>query len=415
MPLIATGINKLLTFKKQTGLGVIATASGAQNMRRVTSSLDYKKATFESKEIRPSQQTADYRHGVVGVDGTIAGEVSVGTHQSFIESLCRMAAAPAVSSTGVTDCVAASTGTNIGTFTTTAGLFVTGVATTCLKIGMVVRATGFTTTATANNAANFLITNIDPTKKILTVARLDGLAIVAKTETGSVVFAEVGKHVIFPQSGFTRDYYTIEHNFTDIVQSERYTDCVISQMDVKLPATGMATVDFQVKGLKMTTGTTGYFTAPTAVSTGTTLAAANGALYLGGVAIGLITAMNFSAKGNYTLIGGVVGSNTEPDIFPGGLDADGQITVLFTDAVVRDYFINETEVAILAVFTTDNSPTSGFVAYNFPRVKMGGASKDDGEKGLVMTMPFKALENVNGGSNTNSQQTTFVLQDSAFV
>lgn len=413
MPTIATGINKLLTFKKQSGLGVVATASGAQNMRRVTSSLDKKKAAYESKEIRPSQQTADYRHGVIGVDGTISGELSVGTHQSFVESLCRQAAQTAIATASMSDIVSATVSTNIGTFTTTAGLMITGVLATCLKVGMVVRATGFTTTATANNGANFLITAL--TTKIITVARLDGAAISAKTETGGVVFTEVGKHVLFPISGFTRDYYTIEHNFVDIVQSERFTDCVIAQMDIKLPATGMAGVDFQVKGLNMTPGTTGYFTSPAAVTTGSTLAAANGALYLGGVAIALITAMNFSAKGGFTMIGGVVGANVEPDIFPGGLDADGQVTVLFTDNVVRDYFLQETEVSIYAVFTANSTASSDFIAYSFPRVKMGGAGKDDGEKGLVMTMPFKALENTLGGLNTSSHPTTFVVQDSLYV
>jgi hypothetical protein len=415
MPIIATGINKLLTFKKQSGLGTVATASGAQNLRRVTCSLDKTKATYESKEIRPSQQKADFRHGVVGVAGTLSGELSVGTYQSFMESMLRQAVNAVVAGASMTDIVAASSGTNIGTFTTTAGVFCTGVATTCLKVGMVVRATGFTTTAVANNGANFLITAINATFKVMTVARLDGQAIVAKSETGAVVFTEVGKHITMPQNSFTRDYYTIEHNFQDIVQSERFTDCVISQMDIKLPASGMAGVDFQIKGLNMTTGTTGYFTSPTAVTSGATLAAANGAIYVNGLAIGLITGMNFSVKGGFTMIGGVVGSNVEPDIFPGGLDSDGQVTVLFTDNIVRDYFLNETEVSIMAVFTTDNTATSGFFGVTFPRVKMGGAAKDDGEKGLVMTMPFVALENVNGGLSTTSLQTTVVIQDSAFV
>lgn len=410
MSVIATGVNKILTFKKQTGLGVPGLATGAQNLRRVTSTLDKKKATYASKEIKPSQQVSDFRHGVVSVDGTISGEVSVGTYQSFMESLCRQVALTAVVSAPMSDIVAASTGTNTGTFTTTAGSFMTG---NLFKIGMVVRATGFTTTASANNATNLLITAM--TNKILTVARLDDLAVVAKTETGPVTFTEVGKHTFVPQTGHTRDYYSIEHFFSDIGQSEVFSDCVVSQMDVKLPASGMATVDFAIKGLDMIAGAGQHFTSPNPVTTGTVLAAANGAIYLQGAPIALITGMNFSVKGGHTTIGGVVGSNAEPDIFPGTVTADGQVTVLFTDPTVRDYFLNETEVSLYAVFTTDNTATSGFQAYSFPRVKMGGASKDDGEKGLVMTMPFTALENPLGGPGTPSFQTTFAVQDSAFV
>jgi hypothetical protein len=411
MPTIATGINKLLTFKRQAGIGVEVGGMGAQNLRRVTSNLDKKKQAYTSKELRPSQQRSDMRHGVVSVDGTISGELSIGTYQSFTESILRQVAQPAAVTTGgLSDIVSASTGATIGTLTTIAGNFMTG---SMFKVGMIVRAIGFTTTAVANNSKNLFITAM--TNKVLTVATLDKTAIIAKTETGLVTIAEVGKHCMVPQSAHTRDYYTIEHNFTDIVQSERFVDCMITQMDVKLPASGMATVDFSVMGLNMIPGTVGYFTNPAAVSVGPNLAAANGVVYLNGAAIGLITGMNFAVKGNHTTIGGVVGSNQEPDIFPGSIDVDGQVTILFSGSTERDYFLNETEVSLFCAFTTDNTAAAGFQAISMPRVKMGGASKDDGEKGLVLTMPFTALENSAGGPGTSSHATTICIQDSAFV
>jgi hypothetical protein len=409
MTTIASGISKLLTFKKQSGLGTIATTGSAQNLRRTSSTLDKKKATYASKEIRPSQQRADFRHGVVGVDGTISGELSVGTYQSFTESICRQAVLAAVTSGALTDVTAASTSGAAGTFTTVAANWLT----LGFKIGLVFRWSGWATTGATNNATNMIITALTTT--VMTVARLDGLPIGAKTAGDSVTALETGKHTFVPQSGHTRDYYTIEHNFADIVQSEVFTDCVMTQMNVKLPATGMAGIDFMVKGLNMTAGTTGYFVTPSAVSSGTVLAAANGVLYVAGVAVALITGLNFSIKGNYTTIGGVVGSNVEPDIFPGDVTVDGQITVLFANATFRDYFVNETEVSIICAFTTDNTATAGFQAYSMPRVKMGGANKDDGEKGLVMTMPFTALENVAGGTGTSTFATTIAIQDSAFV
>jgi hypothetical protein len=411
MPTIATGINKLLTFKKQSALGVAAGTGSGQNLRRVSSSLEKKKASYQSKELLTSQQRRDMRHGVVSVDGTIAGELSVGTYQSFIESMLRQLALTAITiTTSTSDVVSAAVGANGGTITvTSAGL----MAGTKFKVGMVVRCTGFTTTATGNNTKNLFITAL--TDSVMTVVTLDSTAFIAKTETAAVTITEVGKHTFVPATGQLRDYYTIEHNFTDIVQSEKFTDCMITQMDVKLPASGMATVDFNVMGLNMTPGTTGYFVSPTAVSTGGILAAANGVMYMQGVAIGLITGMNFAVKGNHTTIGGVVGSNQEPDIFPGSIDCDGQVTVLFTDATVRDYFLNETEVSLYCAFTTDNTSTAGFIAISLPRCKMGGAAKDDGEKGLVMTMPFTALENTTGGAGTASHASTIAIQDSAFV
>jgi len=409
MTTIASGINKLLTFKKQSALGTIATAGSAQNLRRTTSTLDKKKATYASKEIKPSQQVSNFRHGVVSVDGTISGELSVGTYQAFTESICRQLVLAAVSSGALTDVTAASTSGAEGTFTTAGADWLS----LGFKKGMVLRWTGWATTGATNNSTNMLITALTAT--VMTAVRLDGVAVGGKAAGDSVTALEVGKHTFIPASGHTRDYYSIEHNFEDITQSEVFTDCVITQMDVKLPATGMANVDFMVKGLDMTEGTTGYFTSPTAVTTGTTLAAANGVVYLQGSAVALITGLNFSVKGGHTTIGGVVGSNVEPDIFPGTVTVDGQVTVLFADATIRDYFLDETEVELICVFTTDSSATAGFQAYSFPRVKVGGANKDDGEKGLVMTMPFTALENVSGGSGTSTHATTFAVQDSAFA
>lgn len=409
MTTIASGINKLLVFKKQSALGTIATVGSAQYLRRTMSTLNKQKATYASKEIRPSQQRSDFRHGVVGVTGTISGEVSVGTYQQFEESLNRALVVSAVTSGAQTTLSIAPTTGFAGTITRSAGSFLTDG----FKLGMVARCTGWATTGVTANATNLLITALTAT--VMTVVNLAKVAIPTKIAGDSVTILEVGKHTAIPTSAHTRDYYTIEHNFQDIVQSEVYTDCVATQMDVKLPGSGMMTCDYLFKGLDMTPGTTGYFTSPTAVTSGSVLASANGLLYVNGAAVALITGLNFSVKGNHTLIGGIVGSNVEPDIFPGDITVDGQITVLFQDATIRDYFLNETEVGIYCVFTTDNTATAGFKAYSFPRCKMGGADKDDGEKGLVMTMPFTALENTTGGTGTSTHATTFAIQDSAFV
>lgn len=410
MATISSGISKLLVFKKQTALGVIATTGAGQYLRRTMSTLNKKKATYQSKEILSTQQRRDFRHGVVGVEGTISGEVSVGTYQQFEESLNRALSVTAVTSgAAVTTIAAATTSGASGTFTRTVGSWLTDG----FKIGMIVRTAGWTTPATSNNATNLFITALTAT--VMTVARLDKLPVVTKIAGDNVTMLEIGKHTFAATSNHTRDYYTIEHNFIDVTQSEVYTDCVVTQMDVKLPGSGMMTCDYMIKGLDMVSGTAGYFVTPTAVSSGGVLASANGLLYVNGLPVALITGMNFSIKGNHTTIGGIVGSNAEPDIFPGAFTADGQITVLFTDAVVRDYFINETEVSIYCVFTADNTSTSGFKAYSFPRCKMGGADKDDGEKGLVMTMPFTALENPAGGVGTATHSGTFTIQDSAFV
>jgi hypothetical protein len=110
-----------------------------------------------------------------------------------------------------------------------------------------------------------------------------------------------------------------------------------------------------------------------------------------------------------------VGSNVYPDIFEGRVKISGQMTVYFQDAVFRDYFTNETEVSVAVVMTTGSSNTADYIAFSFPRVKMGGAGKNDGEKGLVQTMPFTALLASSGGSGFNVEQTTMQIHDSLAV
>lgn len=403
---IATGVAKKLVYKKQSALGTIATASGAQYLRRVTSTVDLKKATYQSAEIRSDYQRADFRHGVRTVDGTISGELSPGSYADFIGSSVRQAwQSPSTTGAIITVAAAVTTGAS-GTFTRSAGSYLTDG----FKIGDVVRWTGWTTTGVPNNTHNFLITSLTAT--VMTGTMLDGVAIGAKAAGDSVTCTVVGKKNWIPLTGHLREYYTIEHAYTDIVQSEVFTDCVVSQAMFKMPPTGMNTCEFSILGLNMQTDTTAYFTTPTAaVGTGVT-AAANGALYIGGVAVGLVTGLDITLNGNYSTPGGVVGSNVEPDIFQGSIDVTGNATVLFQDGTFRDYFLDETEVSLIAVFTTANTPNADFFGITMSRLKFGGASKDDGEKGLTLTMPFTALLNSAGGATVANLATTISFQDS---
>jgi hypothetical protein len=106
----------------------------------------------------------------------------------------------------------------------------------------------------------------------------------------------------------------------------------------------------------------------------------------------------------------------KPDIFDGRVAVKGNMTVFFEDATFRDYFENETEVTINCVLTTEDTATADFLSFTFPRVKVGGASKDDGEKGIVQTMPFVALFNADGDDGVtctvDSLATTLSIQDS---
>jgi hypothetical protein len=402
---IAVGIAKQLRYKVESTWGVAPGATGAQLLRRVTSDLDLKKETYQSNEIRSDYQVADFRHGVRSVDGGINGELSPGTYEDFFAAAVRQEWQTAATTTAIATVTAAATSPQ---FVRSAGSFLTNG----FKVGDVIRWTGWTAPATANNSKNFLITALTATD--MTGVFLDGTAVVAKASGDSVTGLLAGKKTWVPRTGHTDLSFSIEHFYTDIVQSELFTGCKVGSMEVQLPATGLSTVNMQFMGKDVTTNTSAYYTSPTAETSSGVLAAVNGALYLGGTAVATVTGLNFTINGNMTGEA-VVGSNTRPDIFEGRVTVSGQLTAFFENATFRDYFLNETEAALIGVFTTANTAAADIVVFNMPRIKLGSAQKDDGEKGLVQTLAFTALLNTAGGSGVNSLDTTISIQDSTIV
>ena len=414
MGTMASGVEKKVILAPQATKGTIPAVdlATAQYLRRVTSSLNVTKETYQSNEMRADRQIADFRHGVQSVEGSITGELSPGTYYLLMAAILRKNFADGVSDATNSAVAADSTTGAAGTFTRddVGGSWLKDG----FKVGDVVRFSGFT--ATANNSHNFMITALTAT--VMTGIMLDGVAVVDEAKGQSITTTVTGKKTWIPQTGHTENWFAVEHYFSDVDLSEVFYDLKVNSMAIKLPATGLATVDFGLMGLNYVnyaSASSPYFSAVMAAATGGVLAAVNGALYVQGTKVALLTGLDFDVAGNLSSEA-VVGSNVKPDIFDGRVAVKGNMTVFFEDATFRDYFLNETEVSINCVFTTGTGATADFIAFTMPRVKVGGASKDDGEKGLVQTMPFTALFNTAGDDGTTntvtSLATTLSIQDS---
>lgn len=413
MTALATGPFKTVAFKRQTGLGVVATGGAAtgQYMRRVKSTLDLAKTTFKSNEVLVSQQRRDFRHGVRSITGTMSCELSVGAYQAYMESICRQVVQVAATSGALTTITAAVVSGATGTFTRSAGSWITDG----YNVGDIVNSTGWATTGVPNN--NHYSVIITLTATVMTVTFLDNVAMGAKAAGDSVTMIAVSKKITTVASGQVKHYYTVEHWFGDISQSELFSDVVIAEMQVKAPASGMATVDFPVMGLTYSETNTQYFTSPTAAATGGIEASPNGVLLVNSVVVGIVTAFEMTVKGNYSVPGGIVGSVNDPDVFPGVIDVTGQLTVLFADTTIVDLFVNETEFPVTLILTNSAGATTAapnFTCFHMPRCKSGGATKDDGEKQITLTFPFTALEPtaLQAGAIDDA---TLTIQDSAFA
>lgn len=399
---IATGIAKQLRYKKEPSWGTapVDLTAGWTDLRRLQSNLNLTKAAYSSAELRSDRQMADYRHGSRQVEGNITGDMSMGTHADFVGSVLRRAFTVGAT-TGSQTLGVSATG-----FTRAAGSFLTDG----FKVGRVVRATGYATGT--YNARNFVVTAV--TALALDGKFIDGTATGVLAGAAGVTITEVGKTTFAPLTGHTDESYSIEHWHPDIAQSKRFAGCKISQMDLNLPATGLAEAGFTIMGKDMTTGTAAYFTGTGTKSTGAALAAVNGVLYIGGVAVADVTGMNIVVNGNYTT-GEVIGSNTKPDMFQGRIDVTGQLTAYLRDGVFRDMFKDETEASVTVVLTADNTANAHFIAITLPRIKVGGQTEDDGDKGLIQTVPFTALLNTAGGTGLATEATTISYQDSSLV
>lgn len=399
----AVGSFKQVAVKAETTYGTIPAASGAQLLRRVTSTLDLTKETYASNELRTDFQIADFRHGVRAVQGSLNGELSPGTYKDFFSYALKRDFAAVTATTGASLTIAGSGPTY--TVTRAAGSWLTDG----YKNGMVVRLSVGTLNA-ANINKNLLIVDIT-SATAMTVIPLNGVAMVAEGPIASCTITATGKSTFVPTTGHTDKSFTLEHWFADVAQSERFLGCKVSKVGLQLPPSGIATAAFEIMGQNVATGTAQYFTSPTAVTTSAPLAAVNGVLRVGGVTLASVTGLNIDIAPAYSGEA-VVGSNVKPALFAGMVNVTGQMTVFFEDAVLRDAFFNESEIELIAAFTTDNTATADFITVAIPRIKLGGASKDDVMSGIKATIPFQALLNSAGGTGVKTERTTIQIQDS---
>jgi hypothetical protein len=399
----ASGTFKQLTYKVEATYGVKPAAAAAQLLRRVTSSLDLKKATYQSNEIRPDFQVADFRHGIRTAAGSVSGELSAKTYSDFIAAVLKKDFTATAAIAGMSITIGGVAGA--WTITRAAGSFLTdGV-----KIGDVVRLTAGTFNV-ANSNKNILVTNV--TALVLTGLVLNASVLVTEGPIAAATVTVQGKKSLVPQTGHTDKSFSLEHWYPDVPASEVFTGCKPSKISFGLPATGMATCSIDFSGKDAEGTSVQYFTSPTALTTTGIMAAVNGVVRVAGATVANITGltidMNAAQSGEPA-----VGANTVANQAAGTVVVAGQFTAVFDSIALRDAFYGETEISLLAVFTADNSAAADFIGFNIPRIKLSDASKDDGAKSIVQTIPFQALLNISGGAALASDLTTISIQDSA--
>ena len=404
---IAQGISKITVIKKQTALGSVAAGSGGQTLRRESSTNTLKKDTYGNSEIVTHQQSTGKTHGLRSVDTQLSGVLSPSTYMAYLGSILRKDPVATTAQTGKSITIGAAT-LGVYPLTVTSGTLLTAG----FKIGDVIRLTVGALNA-ANINKNLLITAI-ASETACSVRPVNGVALVAEGPVTTTTITVIGKKVIAPLTGHTKDYYTVEDWHGDITQSEVFSDVILGSADISLPATGNATISLSGAGRNRETLTASQvLTTPTAETTTNVLAAVNGLLLVNGAVIANITGLSIKIDGKVAGMGAVVGSNYAPDIQRGIIEVTGQFTAFYQDAVLPGLFDAATQVQLIGIITDNATASSDFISFNLPAITLDGDGKDDGDKAIVRTYPYTARLFATGGAALANDKTIISIQDSA--
>lgn len=397
MPL-QTGVNVVIAYRKESAFGVLpANDASAKKLRRTSFGLGLKKDMAKSAEIVNDYQRRASRHTMRKVDGAVAGELSLGTYADFMGSILRKNFAAVAPLAALINVTASATAPQ---FVRAAGSWITDG----LRVGMVTRHAGWTTTATANNAKNYTIIALTATQ--MTVAE----TVVAKASGDSIVVSIPGKVAYVPLTGHTNESYAFEEWAGDALQSFRYLGNKVGMMDINVPPNDKATVSFNFVGQDRVSPppATQYFTNAVAAGTTQMQTGVSGAVFVNGVATNLMTAFQLQVNGNLDTVG-VVGSAITPDVFVGAVEAGGSFSTLWNGPTFDGYFDNETEVPLIVRLVDSVLPAADFLSITMPAVKVSGGDIPDAEKALIQNFQFTTRL----GDGTNGYEaTTIMVQDS---
>lgn len=381
-------------------------ASGAQILRRVSTSIKLGKDSYQASEVRSDGQIVDFRHGVRRVSGGISGELSPTTYADFMEAVLRGTWAAAVT---VTESDLTSIAADADTFSFTFGGG--DPVDEGLRVGQVFELTG--ASVADNNGVRFLITGFSGENNRTMIVYPAPADMTADTEFS---LSTQGKVVDAPSSGRVKRKLAVELYNEDIDFARLYTECRVGRVNVKLPATGMSTIDIDVMGRDMEEydGVSApFFTAPSAETTTGLLAAVNGLLMVNGTVQGVLTGLEINIDLSPSA-DPVVGQNIVPEIFLGRANVTGNATAMFQDGTLIGNFADEDEVSILAWLVTESAPDSPGMVFYLPRIKFSDADvSNQGEGGQTISMPFQALKYV--GSAPGVTQTTIQITDTELI
>lgn len=398
----AQGINRRQSIAVQSGLKTRASAGGGTILRRIQAEPNLQVDSFQDQEIRASQQLRDMGNGVERGIISYTSQLAPGAQIDFIQGMLRRNYAtvtPIVLSN-----VTAAAGPP-GTFTRATGSWLTDG----LRVGMVFRMAGWTTTGAANNARNYRITALTAT--VITTSGVGDEVVAAKASGDSVTLTVVGKVTFIPATGQQRLYYTYEDFLPDLSSPEAdiYEDCRVQTVGINVPPTGFAMISAQMLARNVVNLGAAHFSAPAAASTVAAVNGISGLIRVAGQDVGVLSQFSLQMAAQVGADPNI-GAKQVWDIFLGPVSVAGNGTGLLLDYSLSDMMRNGTEAEIIVLLKSDSTLNSPFICITLPRVRIQNQSKTDGQLALMQRFNFVALENL---ASTSYEATSIMIQDSA--
>jgi hypothetical protein len=342
-------------------------------MERVSGQMSLEKDVYSSARIRSDRQKAFSRHGVRRATGQYRDEIAIGSVDFWLEGAVGNSFAAGATKNGTFDLD--TDGTLLGAANAFSGLFA----------GLNVTVTGLTQGGGQPVVAKIVEVAEDFSSIVL--QKRDETAFTSEDDA-TLTIAVIGQVL---KNGKQDVSYFIETRFPEISGASKFLHArgvKVDQAAFDLPTTGIATVNYTLRGLDQVTATTSQDAAPLEPIAGDLAASVNGSIRLAGEKIALLTAFNFTTT-NSIAGDAVVGSNFVPKLFDGVFGVTGSYTAYMEDMSFIERFESEAELPLdVELAGADDT----FLSIIMGRHKINSASVTaDGTGGATVTVNFEAL------------------------
>jgi hypothetical protein len=360
--------NGYVAFKAQSAKGSIA-SGGSGFVLRSAGGAGGKitKNVYGSNEVRRDGMRSRGRHGQRRVSGTYLVEVSLDNMDSLYEAVFQGTWANALTITEATSGGATSITTTTSTIVGNTGSWIT----VGLRVGDVIRLTGFATSA--NNSKNLRITGLTAT--VITVA--ETLVLDASADT-SFTITRPGQKLICPAAGAAvKTYFTVEEYDGDLDLTEIFSDVIFHSLKFTMAPDSIMHCEVGFTGTgAFTTASAGSaptFTSPTE-STGVPLACVDATVRYSSTDFVELTSWDMMIDRG-AVAPSVVGSIYAPDVFTGNMAVGMNFGMLRSDYGKMTDFLAETALTFHVLAVENESEPKDFLSLFVPNFTLGGVDK----------------------------------------